>query len=695
MQLNCRLCLKSVAYALIFGLIAYAPSYAEPPGVGMFVQEADGDPAGYAIRTQFPNGTLSFSGSTAIYAGESGAAAEVQDEAVTAGNFNADTSHAVSQDDFWDWEVQFDTDMDGDFTDEAWFPAAGNITDEASLYSTLSDVTQFYEPGDLLRTEASDTPTTPSTNGEMVFDNNDDQFIFRVGGANKTFDFSGDSVDYVLKSDGSGNFSLAADVTGSGGSAIVLDLADDAANESTDITELATTGDTNSVFSEPSANKLLINAGNNWPTADTATTANAGDSATAFFSAGTIEHEYGGLEANVSAYDGLVNISGGTTSAVTLSTVGETFIGQAAYDDMAALLSVDHLITLSGVAQNSDNLGTFTGTTIPDSSTIKAALQELETEIEAGGGGAGDITGVLGDTGGDVPVLYQTFTAFTAADATPDVSTASFWRTIDTTTITDFDGTPVDGQFLATYCGAATVFDLTASGLEAANRTTDLTCDVGSALMWFYRTDTWYCANCPDEYETLSVDGLVVNDSGTPEAVSIDGGGLAVSANSDGTAGNPTITVTAATASNINTGTSTTTAVTPDALAGSTLGSKTIIVQFEDPGDTLTTGDGKAYFTVPPELDGMNLVSAQGAVYTASSSGTPTFQMRDVTNGHDMFSTLVTIDASEFNSSTAASPAVISTTYDDVATGDRLRIDCDAAGTGTAGGEISLTFRLP
>lgn len=42
----------------------------------------------------------------------------------------------------------------------------------------------------------------------------------------------------------------------------------------------------------------------------------AGDSATAFFSAGTIEHEYGGLEANVSAYTGLLAISDGNTSEI-------------------------------------------------------------------------------------------------------------------------------------------------------------------------------------------------------------------------------------------------------------------------------------------------------------------------------------------------------------------------------------------
>lgn len=50
--------------------------------------------------------------------------------------------------------------------------------------------------------------------------------------------------------------------------------------------------------------------------ATTATTALAGDSATAFFGAGTIEHERGGLETDVSAFAGLLRISGGSTTAV-------------------------------------------------------------------------------------------------------------------------------------------------------------------------------------------------------------------------------------------------------------------------------------------------------------------------------------------------------------------------------------------
>lgn len=43
---------------------------------------------------------------------------------------------------------------------------------------------------------------------------------------------------------------------------------------------------------------------------------------------------------------------------------------------------IDDLVTLSGVAANSVNLGTFTGVTIPDNANVKGALQALETELE-------------------------------------------------------------------------------------------------------------------------------------------------------------------------------------------------------------------------------------------------------------------------------------------------------------------------
>jgi len=49
----------------------------------------------------------------------------------------------------------------------------------------------------------------------------------------------------------------------------------------------------------------------------------------------------------------------------------------------ALLLNLQRLITLSGVAADEPDLGTFTGTTIPNDSDIKEAIQALETAVEA------------------------------------------------------------------------------------------------------------------------------------------------------------------------------------------------------------------------------------------------------------------------------------------------------------------------
>ena len=63
---------------------------------------------------------------------------------------------------------------------------------------------------------------------------------------------------------------VASEAGAGGGSSIVLDLGDDGTDESGGVTEIATTGDTNSIFSEPSPNQLVIAVGNDWPKADLA-----------------------------------------------------------------------------------------------------------------------------------------------------------------------------------------------------------------------------------------------------------------------------------------------------------------------------------------------------------------------------------------------------------------------------------------
>jgi hypothetical protein len=112
-------------------------------------------------------------------------------------------------------------------------------------------------------------------------------------------------------------------------------------------------------------------------------------------------------------------------------------------------------------------------------------------------------------------------------------------------------------------------------------------------------------------------------------------------------------------------------------------------------GSAITTGDGKAFYRVPSTLDGCNLIAVAASVSTVSSSGIPTVQIHNLTQTADMLTTKLTIDANETDSSTAANAAVIDAANDDVATGDKLRIDIDVAGTGAKGLIVELQFQLP
>ena len=125
-----------------------------------------------------------------------------------------------------------------------------------------------------------------------------------------------------------------------------------------------------------------------------------------------------------------------------------------------------------------------------------------------------------------------------------------------------------------------------------------------------------------------------------------------------------------------------------------TLRTRVVVVKCIADNTALTTGDGKAYFTVPVELNEMSLVSAGVHVYTVSSSGVVTFQIHNLTQAVDMFSTLLTIDVSEKDSKDATTSVIIDTVNDGIATGDELRFDCDTAGTDTEGMEIRMGFQL-
>ena len=102
-----------------------------------------------------------------------------------------------------------------------------------------------------------------------------------------------------------------------------------------------------------------------------------------------------------------------------------------------------------------------------------------------------------------------------------------------------------------------------------------------------------------------------------------------------------------------------------------------VTLKIIDDATTLTTGDGKLIFNVPLELDSTLIVAAEAFVTTVSSSGAVTVQVRNVTDSVDVLSTAITIDQSEFDSYTAATPCVINFANAQLAKSDRIAIDVD------------------
>ena len=110
---------------------------------------------------------------------------------------------------------------------------------------------------------------------------------------------------------------------------------------------------------------------------------------------------------------------------------------------------------------------------------------------------------------------------------------------------------------------------------------------------------------------------------------------------------------------------------------------------------TVVDGLGSFYFPIPSQIDGYNLVDADVVLASASTDGTPTFQIYNVTQTVDMLTTEITVDLTELTSYTATTQPVIDAANDDVAAGDQLRFDCDVAGTSSLGCTFILVFRVP
>ena len=97
---------------------------------------------------------------------------------------------------------------------------------------------------------------------------------------------------------------------------------------------------------------------------------------------------------------------------------------------------IDNVATLSGLAKDSTDLGTFTGTTIADSQTIKQALQALETAVESKGSATSltSLTTAVGDlnTLSGVAQNATNLGTFTGSTISDDVSVKTAIQALET-----------------------------------------------------------------------------------------------------------------------------------------------------------------------------------------------------------------------------------------------------------------------
>ena len=124
--------------------------------------------------------------------------------------------------------------------------------------------------------------------------------------------------------------------------------------------------------------------------------------------------------ANLGTFTGSTIADSSTLKAAiqALETAVETKATSAVVSEIDA--NVDDLISLSGVAENATGLGTFTGSTISDGANIKDALQDLETAAEAAAAGSAVADRTKTVTGDADTTHYVTFVADDNSTATAE-----------------------------------------------------------------------------------------------------------------------------------------------------------------------------------------------------------------------------------------------------------------------------------
>ena len=390
----------------------------------------------------------------------------------------------------------------------------------------------------------------------------------------------------------------------------------------------------------------------------------------------------------------LVGSTAGTltwgTDLATATTIGSGYIYRAAGTDIPVTDGGTGLSTLTTAYGLLAAGTTATG-------TVQTLAAGLATQILVGGG-----TGALPAWGTDIPTAVTIGGAYLYRVAGTDVAATDGGTGQSAYVVGDLlyaSSTTALSRLAASTAG----YVLTSGGAGVAPTWATPAAAVAHNLLSAAHTDTTAASPVVGDLIiggagpvwTKLADvavGSVLISGGVGAVPSWGTADAAVSASSTTVAGKVELAI----ASEVNTGTDATRAVSPDSLAGSIFGTKNVILKVMAEATVVTSGDGKMYFTIPVELNGMNLVSVGAHIYTADDAQNMDIDIYNVTAAEDMLSTAMRIESTEVDTITSAQPGTIDGTPTAVATGNVIRVDVTTfTGTVGAGLEIRLGFRLP